>query len=237
MSKARKKIWVTQTLPRAVESAKGFKALGLEPIISPVLEITFSDKTFSAPNPETALIFTSRNGVRAFCAKHEARAYQVFCVGEATAQLAKAYGFADVISAGGNAADIISLVSRTLPKQTPVLHCAGRHVRGFVTESLEGLGYQASRLEYYASSPVEPLNMAISQIDYVALYSPFGADVFSKRVARQDLSNLTSVSMSGAVDEVLRGLTLKTRLVASHPAQSEMLQCLRLDLGPETGLN
>jgi len=224
-------------MPRAHESAEGFKALGLEPIISPLLNIAFSDAALSAPDFDTAIIFTSRNGVRAFSSKHNTRHYKVFCVGDATAQLAKANGFENVYSAGGAASDIIELVRDTLSTQASILHCSGRHVRGFVTERLQALGYQARRHEYYASTPIDHLSIEISQIDYVALYSPLGAEIFSKLMMEKDLSQTNTLSISSAVDSAMVSLMPKKRLIASHPSQSEMIRCLRLDLDQATGLN
>lgn len=224
-------------MPRAHESAEGFKALGLETIISPLLEISFAEADMPDPDPDTAIIFTSRNGVRTFSGKHTHRQYDVFCVGDATAQLARANGFEKVYSAGGTASDIIDLVAKTLPAQTSLLHCSGRHVRGSVTERLQALGYEARRREYYASTPIEHLNVEISQIDYVALYSPLGAQIFARLMTGRDLSQTTTLSLSAAVDKAMVSLMPKRRLIAPRPSQSEMIRCLRLDLDQETGLH
>lgn len=230
MNKSSKRIWVTQTLPRALESADDYKALGLEPIISPLLDVVFSDADLTAPPSDTFLIFTARNGVLAFVEKHDERFYDVFCVGDATATLANEHGFRNVYSANGTAEDVIALVRESVPVSRTVLHCSGQQVRGQITQRLKALGHKTKRVEYYASHPVKALNISMAELGYVAIYSPLAAKTFSALEASTDLSHVTTVSISQAADSLLAPLNLKKRLIASFPAQSGMLECLRLDL-------
>lgn len=230
MNKAPENIWVTQTLPRALDSAADYEVLGLKPIVSPLLKIKASNIALTAPSPETTLIFTARNGVFAFCEKHKERFYDVFCVGDATANLAKEQGFQTVFSASGTAEDLLKLVQKNVPFTQTIIHCSGRHVRGQITERLKVLGYCAERIEYYASYPVDGVNVPPENFDYVAIYSPLAAKTFAELCSHKDLSRMTSLSISKAADKPLMALNLKNRLIAPLPAQSGMLECLRLDL-------
>ena len=72
------------------------------------------------------LLFTSANGVRAFAAASPRRDLPALAVGDATAAAARAAGFADVASAGGNVADLALLVRRRLePEAGALVHSRG----------------------------------------------------------------------------------------------------------------
>ena len=58
----------------------------------------------------TSLVFTSANGVAAFAALTPDRALPVFTVGDATAEAARAAGFAAVRSAGGDIGMLAALL-------------------------------------------------------------------------------------------------------------------------------
>lgn len=67
----------------------------------------------------TALAFTSRNGVDAFAGLSAGRALPVFTVGDATADAARAHGFASVRSADGALADLADLLITEAPGSGP----------------------------------------------------------------------------------------------------------------------
>lgn len=233
----KQKIWVTQSLPRGNDSAADFKSMGLNTISSPLLNIVINCDMIETPKPQTHLIFTARNGVRAFAQRHAARDYPVICVGDATAKLALDVGFTDVTSAGGDASDVVDLIEKTVPQTQPVLHCAGRHVRGEIVETLCEKGYQAKRVEYYASKPVETLPLDVSDVNYIAFYSPLAAKTFTALVDDVDVSHIKTLSISAATDAPLRAVNLAHYFIAASPDQNAMINALKLDLQTATGLD
>jgi uroporphyrinogen-III synthase len=229
------KIWVTQTLPRAEESAAAFRAIGLEAVVSPVLQIRISDNLINLPSELTVLLFTSRNGVRAFCSVHAEREFDVLCVGDETAKLARGMGFNQVSSAGGDVDDLFALVKKEISLSRPIRHCSGRHVRGRLTERLLESGYTATRIEYYASEPRITLDVEPSHFDYVAVYSPLAANNLAQLLALHNVERLTSLSISANTDDGLAGSGVGRRLIANSPNQAAMLATLRLDFEAQTG--
>lgn len=229
------KIWVTQTHPRALESAKDFEALGMTAIPIPVLNIEFSTSDILSPASDNLLIFTSRNGVRAFSAKHQNRHYDIVCVGDATASLARGIGFKNVTSVGGTSDDVVDWIKSNIPSSRPLYHCAGRHVRGQITETLQALGYNAQRIEYYASHPAQNVAVDSQDVDYVAVYSPLGAKRIAQLWADKDISHIKFLCMSEAVHNALNGLTQGPVLIAERPNQRELLNRLKLDLAERRG--
>ena len=81
------------------------------PAVAPLLAI----RPIPQPAPDltgvAALAFTSANGVAAFAALTPDRSRPVFTVGDATAQAARAAGFARVESAGGDLDRLAALIT------------------------------------------------------------------------------------------------------------------------------
>lgn len=224
---SRPKIWVTQSLPRAQDTAKDYADLGLEPIVSPVLIPTPITLAPPSPEPQTLLIFTSRNGVRAFADMSKGRANPVICVGDATAELAKSVGFVHISSAGGDARDVVKLVRKKVPRTQSIRHCCGQHVKGRIAEQLKETGYNIERVVYYVASPVTETEVDVTDINYVALYSPRGAASFVNLVTSKAVSHLIALSISPATDKALEPLDLRSRLIADRPDQNAMIAALR----------
>ena len=66
------RIWVTRAEPGASATAERLRALGLEPLVSPVLEVRPLDAAIDTDGA-AALAFTSANAVRAFAARAPGR--------------------------------------------------------------------------------------------------------------------------------------------------------------------
>lgn len=232
---SRPKIWITQSLPRARDTAEDYAELGLEPVISPVLEISPISSPPAPPVKSDLLIFTSRNGVSAFAETCSKRANEVICVGDATAELARKVGFVHVRSAEGDAQDVVKLVLKTVPRSQTLRHCCGEHVKGRLAEQLSEAGYKIERAIYYSASPVDQTDVNLGGVKYVALYSPRGALAFSDFVKGKDVSHMMSLSISGATDAALEPLSLKSRLIAETPDQTAMVKALHSHFSDERG--
>src|SRR5690606_4212312 len=75
------RVWITRAQPGAARTADRLTALGLEPVIAPLLAI----RPLEQPEPDLGgvdvLAFTSPNGVAAFCALTARRDRPVMTVG------------------------------------------------------------------------------------------------------------------------------------------------------------
>lgn len=85
-----------------------------------------------------ALAFTSANGVAAFAALTPDRTCPVFTVGDATAQAARAAGFARVQSAGGDLESLAALLIAQGPGIGPLLVPGAREPAGDLPALLRG---------------------------------------------------------------------------------------------------
>lgn len=149
-------------------------------MISPMMEISF------LPLPDIiqpdAIIFTSRNGVAAWAQANQPNPDNCYCVGEATAEAARALGFDPFIS-GGNAAHLIDDLINIAPKGT-LLHVRGRHVAADLIGSLSNAGLHAKDVISYeqrliALSPDAQELLQGGERVIVPLFSPRSATHFA----------------------------------------------------------
>lgn len=152
---------------------------GVRCLLSPLQEIRFHQLNL----PEAEPVFTSRNGVRAWQRAGGAGG-RAYCVGDATAQLARAAGL-EAISAGGDAEALVRMLLELRP-EGPLVHLRGAQHRGNLAERLRAEGLKIKALEAYAQVPV-PLNaeaLAAGQGHapvIVPLYSPGAARRFAEQ--------------------------------------------------------
>ena len=125
-----------------------------------------------------AVLFTSQAGVAA-AANVPSLPRRAFCVGDRTAEVARAAGF-DALSAGGAAADLIDKVKSARPEGR-LLYLRGRDTRGDVAASLTAAGYPTVDLVIYEQ--VEQ-SLTPEARDLLAGTGPVIAPLFSPRTAR-----------------------------------------------------
>ena len=116
-----RRVWVTRAEPGASRTADRLTALGFEPVVAPLVAIQPIPQAAPDLTGFAALAFTSGNGVAAFAALTPDRSRPVFTVGDATAETARAAGFAPVRSAGGDLDRLAALLMRQGPAIGPLL--------------------------------------------------------------------------------------------------------------------
>src|SRR5260221_6410979 len=152
-------------ITRPIEDSGGLAAAlslrGVTPLSEPLLTIQPVPHPRMTLDGVQAVLLTSANGARAFGRATARRDLAVFAVGDATAQAARALGFAEIASAGGNVDDLTELVTARLdPRRGALLHAAGSAVAGDLAGRLTGAGFQVHRSVLYDAAPVAALTEA-----------------------------------------------------------------------------
>ncbi|HUD53168.1 uroporphyrinogen-III synthase [Parvibaculum sp.] len=218
--------------------AEALRAMGHQAIAAPLLAIRPLADAAIPDTPYQALLVTSANGARAVGARRRdmARlaALPVLAVGEASAEAARAAGFADVASAGGDVEALIELALRRLaPGGGPLLHVAGSVTAGDLKGGLEAHGFSVDRVALYEAVAADCLPEAAIEAlgtgaaDGVLFYSPRTARSFASLIRaaglEQTLVTLTAYCLSGAVADALAGLPFKAIETATEPTQAALL--------------
>src|SRR6266581_4913772 len=97
---------ITRPIEDAGELAAALSLRGVTPLGEPLLTIRpVADPEMTLSGVQ-AVLFTSANGARALARATARRDLAVVAVGDATARAARALGFADIASAGGDVGDL-----------------------------------------------------------------------------------------------------------------------------------
>lgn len=226
-----KTIWITRTQPCADDSARLWQAQGFKTIVAPLLRVVNAPQKPAPPDPNALLVFTSKNAVFAYQTYGYKTGHKVITVGDASADAARAAGFQDVVSAQGCSEDVTALILKNIPKSTPIIHCAGRHIRGSIIEDLQAAGYTGQRDLYYQSEAVNLWpKIDYSAVSHIAFYSPLAARSFRElymqdKTARalRDIHKRVFISISQATDAALGDLRAQARVIANLPNETAML--------------
>jgi uroporphyrinogen-III synthase len=227
---------ITRPEPGASETAARVVALGLLPIIAPLLAITQKRPHLPPPATLQAVAAASGNAVAALPESH--RDLPLLAVGRATADRARNAGFSRVISADGDAGALVELVARTcMPSGAPLLLVAGSGQGAQLARDLRARGFRVVRRAVYTAIPVP----ALPETARAALAADKlrAALFFSAETARQCVRLLQGARLDEAVHTVealaigkpaavaLQALPWRRIRVAARPTQDAMLALLR----------
>ncbi|MEA2979105.1 MAG: uroporphyrinogen-III synthase [Alphaproteobacteria bacterium] len=128
------RLLITRPEPDNQRTAAVLRVQGHEVVLAPLLHIEAVADADLGPPPWSAVLITSANGARALAVhprRGELLALPVLAVGRSTAEAARATGFADVISADGDAEDLARLArERFAGSRQPLLYLAGEDRSG-----------------------------------------------------------------------------------------------------------
>jgi len=233
MTTGARRIWVTRALPGAKATAARLEAMGLAPLVDPLLEV----RDLSPPVDlagVAALAFTSVNGVAAFARLAEDRDRPVFAVGDRTARAAREAGFSSVLSADGDVEALATLVlEHARGLDGAVLHPSALEPAGDLVSPLASGGLNARRLAVYETvdrAPSPSTLAGLEQLEAVLLHSPRAARALARWLAERPAPALRALCLSAAVARPLEGLVRTGRLggvtSAPHPNETALLELL-----------
>lgn len=195
---------------------------GARVILSPLQEIFYAPELPDA-GPEMALIFTSRNGVRAW-QRVGGPPRRAYCVGDATRALAEAAGHT-AVSAGGTVADLREMLLREAPRER-MLYLHGKVTKRDLTGPLQAAGLRAVGVEAYQQVARPFSDVAREAMQGAA---PVVAPLYSARSARlfaegwRSAAPLMISAISEAAAEPVRALSPVRIERAAHPDGETML--------------
>ena len=217
------RIWITRAEPGARSTAARLKAMGHEPVLAPLLEVHALPGLVDLDGVG-ALAFTSANGVRAFAARCPDRGLPVFAVGAATAEAARAAGFAAVASAEGDVNALADLIAGAQSRFAGAVLAPGpREPAGDLPRALAAQGISARALALYETLPVPP-PPGMGPVDAVLVHSPKAAErlavIFSGRIGP------AAYCISAAAAAPLAGRPFAKVAFADQPTEEALLALL-----------
>lgn len=219
------------------------EALGLSPLLEPMLRIETEHDASIDLSDCRAILFTSANGARSFATFTNDRSLPVVAVGSASAAAAEELGFTDVTVAGGDVEKLAESVQVRFPDPKPsngphiLFHAAGSVTAGDLKSTLDALGYSVRRAVLYRAEPAQSLSEKTKE----ALNSGtvWGIPVFSPRTARilvnlieqegyrQTVDKIHFFALSPAVRDGAACLPWKAMHVAATPTREALISTLQ----------
>lgn len=206
------RIVVTRPQEDAERTAAALRARGHEMLIAPLLQL---EPVAADLRPNWGgVIITSANAANALAAhpaRDELTKLRLFAVGRRSAEAARAVGFTDVTSAGGDVRDLVrTLVARRADEQAPLLYLAGEDRARDLIGELAARGIAAEMVVIYRAAivafpPALAAALRDGTVDAVLHYS--------KRSAEGYLAGAEQASVSEQALKV-RHICLSTQIAA-----------------------
>jgi uroporphyrinogen-III synthase len=231
------RVLVTRPEADAAPLAAALAARGHTAVIEPLLVIVARPDVAVDLAGIQALALTSANGARILAERTARRDLPVFAVGDATAAAARAAGFTEVASAGGDVDDLAALLTARLdPGGGAVFHAAANRPAGDLKGRLEAAGFTVRRVALYDALPRQAFSPAVGAalrdglIDAVLFFSPRTGKTFVRLLSGSGLTaqcgRITAVCLSAAVAEDIKQLPWRALCIAAQPTQAALLDSL-----------
>lgn len=189
-------------------------------LIAPMQEIR--PRSFALPENVVTLVLTSENGALGLPDGLDLTAY---CVGERTAEAARAHGLRTRV-AEGDAVSLLRLLRRDRPAG-PLFHPHGQHVAVDLVAALTGEFEIADAVAYdQAALPLSPAARALLAGDapvLLPLFSPRSARLFAGEAAR---APLRVAAISAAAAAAWPGPRPERLAIAQLPSSAAMVEAV-----------
>jgi uroporphyrinogen-III synthase len=231
----RQAVLVTRPEPGATETAVRLDALGFDPVLAPAIRIRVLKANLPPSAQIAAVLVTSGQAIAAIPGGY--RGARVFTVGDATAARARHAGFSNVVSAAGDATDLLGTVCGAVAPNATLLLVTGQGLGHSLAASLRAAGFAVIRRSVYAPLPVRRLPapalcaLRSGRLRAAMFFSTDSATRFTSMIQHAALHdsvvNTDAVAISRPAAMALEGLPWRRILVAARPDQDTMLALLR----------
>lgn len=225
---------VTRPLPEASETAARLSAIGIAPVVAPLMDFAVIPAALPPADECGGMVVTSANALRALDEMGVVTAYRhlrLFAVGDRTAKAARDLGFADTVSASGNAEDLIALLRDRAP-QSKLFYPAARHLAHDLAALLAPSGIVVDTVPVYDMRPAPSLPDDVAKalgdgaISAALFYSRRAAETFVALADAQDLAlggQLAALCLSANVAAPLLASGYARISLADFPSEEAMI--------------
>jgi uroporphyrinogen-III synthase len=226
------RILLTRPEPDGLRSAARLRARGHDVILAPLMRAETLQADFDGPF--AAVLMTSANAARAVVDHPrfaELSSLPVFTVGDHSAEVARAAGFAEVVSAQGALDDLVRLAAARFA-HARVLYLAGENRAGDLAAELAKHGITVETAVIYravaatALPPEAAQALGANQLDAVLHYSRRSAATLLQLAAAAGVVNtllgLAHYCLSDEVAVPLRDAGARRITIAPHPGESSL---------------
>lgn len=224
---------ITRAEPGNAQTASRLATAGMPYICAPMLVLEPTGQDLPDLGSVQGLLFTSANGVRAFCDVSDRRDLMVWCVGPATLAEAQERGFSGCENGDGDGEDLARLVlEKADPEAGGFVHIANEAAAGKLAERLRNGGHEVRFAPLYRANPVPSVSkLVLDELEMggpcaVLVHSAKGARAFAAHMAGMDLHRHILVAVSEAAAAPLAGAGFGHVAIAERPNEDHLLAAL-----------
>lgn len=234
---SRKTVVILRAPEESGEISAAIEERGYESLAEAVLHIDFLPTELPDLEEDTPLVFTSSNGVHAFCRLESRRTYPVYTVGRNTADEARRGGFQKIESAFGTVEDLVELLTGPVKAdlKTP-LYIRAEDISKDLVELCAARNLTINEVVAYRAQPADKLSIDLlkkadsRQIEAVMVFSARGGEVFADLVQQYDrtlrMKTIKALCIGEGVVHSLSVLPFSEVIVASTPDRYGMIKLL-----------
>jgi len=228
-------ILVTRPEPDLGKSTIRLRALNLDAVTYPLMRRVTLAPQLPAAAGFGGIAISSANALRSLDELGAVPAYRnlpVFTVGDGSAEEARYLGFADVRSASGAFADLVSLIAAARLR-APVFYPSGTRLSGDLEAALATHDVAVETVPVYEMRDVAEMPQAMldeietGRIDAGLFYSRRTAEIFvglaAGRIGGGGKENFAALCISAKAAQPLAAAGFKRVLVAEHPDEEAMM--------------
>lgn len=236
------RVLITRPQESAVSLAHQLKELGHHVIIDPLIEIIPITIDLHSQLPPLAsfeaVVTTSQQAIRCLSTLTPLRDFPLWCVGSASAKVAKDLGFQIIHTAEGSADDLIEKLTNTIgpsPAKT-VLHASGDVMRVNVSEILSKKGIPAQRVILYKTKEANAFSseafqaLKLNALDAVLFFSPRTGRIFQNLCRLSNLEHhcqpVMAICLSNSIKTAIQNLPWKKIRIAKKTTTDDLLMAL-----------
>ncbi|MBX7145842.1 MAG: uroporphyrinogen-III synthase [Alphaproteobacteria bacterium] len=186
-----------------------------------------------------ALIFTSKNAIKAFASLYSERHIPIFVVGEGSSNIAQSYNFTQIICGSNNALSLVPLLETLDYRNGKLLYLAGEMVAHDLITPLKLKKFEIEKIILYQALPLQELTpqttMMIQSnfIHYIVFFSPRTAFIFVNLIKNdyklvQACKNIFALCLSPEISKEIDLFSWKKILIASEANQNSLLSLFKL---------
>jgi len=228
-----RRVLVLRASEDAQRTAQKLRAMGCEPVVSPVLDIVATGAKIPG-GVFDAVLASSAKGLECAGDLDAPRALPMHCVGAVTARAAECAGWRPDIVAGGAEA-LLPLLRARYASPARFLYLAGRDRQRTLEDGLRAADHHVVIVETYQAQAASSLSsearaaLAAGEIAAVLHYSRRSAEIFLRLAEAAGLTaalaTAVHLALSENVAEPLRRAGLAPR-VATRPDETHVLNLL-----------
>lgn len=210
------RVLITRTQPDAEATAARVAALGLTPVIAPML--TAQAIAADLPPRPAGLVVTSRQAMRLAVLPTAWRDLPVWTIGAGTAAAAREAGFHLIHSHGGDGAGLAAILLAD-PPPGPLLWLRGEDIAFDLTAA----GVALTQAIVYRTKPTQ---ISPPKAAFALFHSARAAAVFAALADPTDWPRATALTLSEQVAAPLKQFGFQTILVAATPTEAALIDRL-----------